>query len=86
MDFEKIWLCIDSFDIGCYVLWWIFWWGIKKEFELVVVVINLLFWDIIKVFVFCMFNDGVVLIFFEKVCFNNVSVEVCGLVLWSSKL
>jgi len=84
-DFENIPPCTDSLDTGCYVSWRTFRRGTKKEPEPAVVVTNPLLWDTTKAFAPRTLNDGAVLTPFEKVRPNNVSAEVRGPVLWSSK-
>lgn len=84
-DFSHLQPCTDSLDTGCYVSWRTFRRGTKKEPEPAVIVTNPLLWDTTKAFAPRTLNEGAVLRPFEKVRPNNVSAEVRGPVLWSSK-
>lgn len=84
-DFENIRPCTDSLDTGCYVSWRTFRRGTRKPPEPEVVVTNPLLWDTSKAFAPRTLNDGAVIRPFEKVRPGNVSAEVRGPVLWSSK-
>lgn len=84
-DFEHLQPCVDSLDTGCYISWRTFRRGTQKAPDPEVVVTNPLLWDTSKTFAPRTLNDGAVLRPFEKVRPNNVSAEVRGPVLWSTK-
>lgn len=84
--FEVLQPCVDEQQTGCYVSWRTFRKGAApRQQDTTVVVVNPLTWTMGDTLAPASANRGAVLRPFEKVRPGNVSAQVHGPVLWSSK-
>ncbi len=85
-DFRQLQPCQDVADTGCYVSWRTYKKGVKpKEQDSSIVVTNPLIWTTEDTFAPKALNNGAVLRPFDKIRPQNVSAQVHGPILWSSK-
>ena len=84
-DFDHLQPCTDSLDTGCYVAWRTYRYGTSKATDPDVVVTNPLLWNSSTDLAPKQLNHGAVLRPFEEVRQQNVSAQINGPILWSSK-